>query len=683
MLISEVIQNKAKVNQFGKKGIETCSDLLSFFPRKYYDFSRISSPSELHDNDTAVIYGVILGSETRESRSGLPMVQATVKAKPNDYYVNLIYFHQNYMIDRLAEGSFVTICGQVSVRMREVTMINPILTINATPTDPCLPGFYPVYSKISGMSDEYLKNTLNSLLDSSVNDSREYLPSEVVKKLGLISRKSAYQKIHQPNSKQDIIAAKRRLTFDDLTYYNVLLNEQSSSMQKEASWQFNVSQLAKEYVASLPYELTRDQKGALAQIIHNGQKSINKKSLVIGDVGYGKTEVAKITSLYAIEAGKQVAIMAPTLILATQHYNDFKESFASLTIPTQDSIGKSNTDSDANCNSRPIEVALLHSRLKVRERNALLKRLMAGEIDVLVSTQSLTNDEVKFKDLGMVIVDEEHRFGVNVRDKMALTYPDIYHISMTATPIPRTLALGLYGDDTEILTIKTAPSNRKPVKTIWGRYGSEFDIVKDAISKKHQVYVVCPSIEENDNTEMRSVDEVFKEYKNALPHARIGKLTGQMKSSEQELLLQRFNERGFDVLISTTVIEVGVNVPNSTVMVIQDADHFGLAQLHQLRGRVGRSNTIQEQAICCLLTSDKYDEVPERLKIMTESNDGFVIAEKDLEERGSGNWVSVEQSGNNRFVEMIMEYPKMNDVARSLAKKLTPESLEILTSLYE
>lgn len=635
MLIEELIPNTKKVNQFHKKGIETVDDLLEFAPRLYYDFSKISNPFTLHDGDMAVIYGKIETASNLTSKNGKNYLNFTIK-DIHGHIVTLLIFNASFWGNRLSEGKYVTLCGKVAVRVRDITMVNPLLIIEATANDPCLPNIYPVYSKIAGMSDDYLNDAITKAMETMTNT--DYLPSKLREQLHFFEKREAVKRLHHPNSMADVKYAKRRLAFDRLMVYNRMLLHQKADIDTSATWRFDAhAQLPLKYISQLPYELTEDQKKAINSIVKNGIEGVNEKLLVVGDVGYGKTEVAKVVSLYTVDQKKQCIIMAPTQILSEQHYMDFKKSYEDL----------------------GLNVALLNASLKKRERKALLKQIKDGDVDIVIGTHSLISDEIEFHDLGMMIIDEEHRFGVELREKIALKYPSIYSISMSATPIPRTLAIGLYGLTTRILTIKTAPKNRKPVNTFIAKDGQEFKAVAEELRKGHQIYVVCPAIDDNEETSLSSVEAVYEQYRHAFPSIKIGKMNGKMKADEKTAALESFQNNDTKILIATTMIEVGVNVPNATLMIIKDANHFGLAQLHQLRGRVGRSNTITENARCFLLVN--AESVPQRLNVIANSNDGFVIAEADMKERGSGNWLGNVQSGHNDIVDLMIEYSAMND----------------------
>lgn len=508
-------------------------------------------------------------------------------------------------------------------------------------------GFAVQYSQMKGFTPEEYKHMVNTAL--SLISKEEYLPSFVIEEMRLPSFYNGLYMIHYPSSIQDIVFAKRRTTFEDMLYFALKIESNKPSRQEQAPMMKKEEKMQK-YISSLPYELTKGQKDAILEISQNMSDGKTNHSLIQGDVGTGKTCVAFALMLKAVDNGFQAALAAPYTTLASQHYHDFKELEKALNI----------------------HVVLLTSEMKAAEKKKALQMIESGEADIIIGTHSIFTDKVNYKNLGIIIQDEEHKFGVIHRKEFEEKGINGCHkLTMSATPIPKSLAETIYGSGTSIITITDKPANRLPIKTaISDSDKACADFIISEVRKHHQAYIVCPAIEQGKkkNKDMPSIEEFETIYRPLFDHADVSMavLTGKMKQQEKEMIMQDFKDGKIDVLMATTVIEVGINVPNATVMLIVGADRFGFSTLHQLRGRVGRGKA---QSYCLLETKAENT----KLSFMTSTNDGFKIAEKDLELRGPGTLFGERQSGDNYFVDLMLTYPKIFKLAKNYAIKLLEE----------
>lgn len=629
-----------KEAQFRKKGINTIKDLVYFFPVRYIDARNPKSIKDITDGETALMFLRIVRVFTAFNGA------LTITAEDsNGDRMRITWYNADYMRSQVDIGLNIAIIAKFNVhtsaQSRFVETSNPI---RFSTDRESLRRILPIYKKIAGMSDTYLESCITLAL--SMYHPEEYLDGDTLIKEKVIPQETAIRRLHMPESANDVKSGKLRMLFDDLLFFNLMLKEKSIRQNPGSPYIFKSSSLAQKYIKSLKFDLTQGQKEAVAALYKTGSAGKRVSALIQADVGYGKTECAKIFSLMGVECGCQTVMLAPTMVLAQQHYKDFSETLSPL----------------------GVRVGYLSSELKARDRKKLLKELKDGEIDVLVGTHSCLSDSVEYKNLGLVVVDEEHKFGVRQREKLTMIAErGVHSLSMSATPIPRSLAIALYGDGIDVIDIKTAPAFKKPIETKIVKTDEE--ILKTLIpemNEGHQVYIVCPLIEESGNEKMASVEDVTsvtEKYQKLLaPYTyKVALLNGKMKKDDISATIKDFVENKIQILVSTTVVEVGVNVPNATVMVIKNAERFGLAQLHQLRGRVGRGAF---QGKCLLQSVD--ERAQEGLGVLCESNDGFYIAQKDLEMRGAGDFIGTSQSGDNIYVEEMMKFPKYNQHIRSL-----------------
>lgn len=610
-----------KAEKLNKLGIYTIKDLLYYFPRQFEDRSIIKKIAQLEDEEKVTVKALITNIESYTPKKGMTITRIDVKDDTG--FAKLTFFNREYIKNTFRVGDSILAFGKVKKNGRFVELNSCELEyLSASPKN--IGKLVPVYPLSYGVTNKDIMNTVRMVFESKDIKIPEYMPEYILKKYRLCGIEYAIKNIHFPKDKESLKIALYRLIFEELLVLQLGLFMYKGGSSDEKGILFKRDQRLDEVLESLPFSLTRAQNRALNEIIDDmcSEKVMNR--LVQGDVGSGKTVVALLALAECVFNGYQGALMAPTEILAQQHYESFTETF--------EDIG--------------INVELLTGSVTKKQKEGILQRTRDGEIDILIGTHALIEDNVEFKNIGLVITDEQHRFGVRQRGKLSSKgeSPDI--LVMTATPIPRTLALILYGD-LDISIIDELPPGRQPIETIAVEkkkrdkvYNS---LVRREVDKGRQVYIVCPLVEESETLDITSATETAEEIKrDFFPDLRVGLLHGKMKPSEKDTIMTAFKNHELDILVSTTVIEVGVNVPNSTLMIIENAERFGLAQLHQLRGRVGRG---KHQSYCVLIYGSNSEVCRKRMSIMEETNDGFKISEKDLEIRGPGEFFGTMQHG--------------------------------------
>lgn len=632
--------------------IHTLEDLVLYLPTRYEDESVINL-NEASDGDVVTVTGEVYSSPT-VAFFGRNRSKLTCHMMINNIAVKVTFFNQPYLKKRLVMGETVTVKGKWEQKKQIITGQKVMAERQEGGNT-----LTPIYRLKEGLKQKQLNKYIEQAL--SLVDIDEWLSEDLISKYKLMSLKDVIPILHRPIEFDYLKMARRTFAFNELFLFQLKM-KWLSKLEKEANkiegLNYNVQDV-KEFIDTLPFELTDAQKSSVNEIFRDLKAPIKMHRLLQGDVGSGKTVVAAIAIYAMFNANKQSALMVPTEILAEQHAISLDELFEGR-----------------------LNVALLTSSVKGKKRKLLLEQLRAGQVDILVGTHALIQDDVEFNDIGLVIIDEQHRFGVNQRKKLREKGADTNVLFMTATPIPRTLSISAFGE-MDVSSIKQMPKGRKEIITSWAKH-DEIDSVLNQLNseivKGRQAYVICPLIEESEALDVQNVTAIYEQLQLKFGSEKVGLLHGKMTSDEKDHIMNRFSNNEIAILVSTTVVEVGVNVPNATFMIIYDADRFGLSTLHQLRGRVGRSN---HQSYCTLVASPKTESGVERMHIMTESTDGFYLSERDLEMRGPGDFFGVKQSGLPDFrVANIVEDYRMLEVARDEASELV-QSGEFFKPKYD
>jgi len=620
-------------------GVLSVLDLLTHYPRRYLDRTTQVPISELKEGDDATVIASIRKVHRIPARRGAKPV-VVVDVWDQRSYLSLSFFNQPWRANYLREGMELAISGKVTTFRGRRQMSNPSVEVVEGEWMGRVVPIYPQSEKAGITSMEIGSCALEAL--QWAGELEDPVPSAALKAHNFAPRGWSMWNVHQPGSMADKEAARRRLGFDELLRLQLVLVMRKRAVERDCEGIAHDvgSELLGHFRQSLPFSLTGAQERAIEEIEADLAKAVPMHRLLQGDVGSGKTLVALWCLLTAVAGGHQGALMAPTEVLAEQHYMTLTAMLTGLVVP----------DSASLWGERGVRVELLTNRTTATERAKLLAGLDNGDVNIVVGTHALLTEPVRFAQLGMVVIDEQHRFGVEqraaLREKAGGPVPDV--LVMTATPIPRTAAMTVYGDlDTTVLG--ELPPGRTPVKTVWARGPMEFEAawatVREEIGKGHQAYVVCPLVEGSDRVQAKSAsEELARLAEGPLAGLRLGLLHGQLPAREKQAVMGEFRSGELQVLVATTVIEVGVDVANATVMVIEDADHFGIAQLHQLRGRVGRGAAV---SWCYLLAEAPTPEGVERLAALERTNDGFALAEVDLDLRGEGTILGTRQKGVN------------------------------------
>lgn len=604
--------------QFAAAGLHTVNDLIHFLPRKHEDFSQVAPIAQIRPGKVSV-RGRFSGITTRRVRRGMSVTEAVLA--DDTAKVPVVWFNQGYRAEQLKSGGEWLVSGEFGLQRQRYQIVNPSVELVK---EMAVSGgrILPIYPAIRGLKSQLVRKVLIELRPV-IMSLPETLPAEVIAREKLLSRSEAIMAMHFPESFDQLQAARDRLGFEEIFALMIAsqLNKQDNAALESHTIMFNAAD-AKSFVENLPFNLTNAQRVAAWESIQNLERGEPMNRLLQGDVGSGKTVVAGLVAYIAARAGFQTAFMAPTELLATQH----AATLANLLEPFS------------------MRVGLLIGSLTAARRKPLMEAIANGQCDVVIGTHALFQDKVKFRELGFVVIDEQHRFGVEQRQKLLAKSHKMPHLlAMTATPIPRSLQLTVYGElDISILNEK--PANRKDIETLIVSPNSRTQMYKKVeaeIEAGRQVYVICPRIEEGDDEQASVSAEVKRLKQSVFRDKRIGMLHGKLPAEEKDSVMRSFASGELDILVSTTVVEVGVDVPNATAIIIEGADRFGLAQLHQLRGRVGRSDL---QSHCYLVPSTSQ-KPSERLRELEKSNDGFYLAERDLELRGPGEIYGRAQSG--------------------------------------
>ena len=640
-----------RVKLLNKLNIYNLEDLITYYPREYEDRSKPKKIADTENGEECLIEGIVTShiKEIRTHRKNMIIYKLIVRDDTDS--CELVWYNQSYLKKMFRIGETYKFFGRINKRIGQTEMVSPVYDLEGNNKN--TGRIIPIYPLTYSLSQNTLRHIIEEGLKQAKDKIAETLPEYILEEYKLMKLKNAMQSIHFPKELKDFGEARNRLAFEELlTMQLLLLNLKNKYKNTEKGIKFDSKVKMSDVINDLPFKLTKAQTRVLEEIDSDMESDKAMNRLLQGDVGSGKTIVSIIAAYKAVKSGYQMAMMAPTSILASQHLENFKNVLEKY---------------DIRCE-------LLLGNTTKKKKEDILSRLKDGEIDIIIGTHSLLEENVIFKKLGLVVTDEQHRFGVRQRSTIVSKgkNPDV--LVMTATPIPRTLALILYGD-LDISIIDELPPNRKKIDTFAVRKALEERVnnfVKKQLDEGRQAYIVCPLVEESEEIEAKSVDELTEKYKNEVfKEYKVECLHGKMKPKEKEEIMQRFKEGKIDILISTTVIEVGVDVPNSNIMVIENAERFGLAQLHQLRGRVGRG---EYQSYCILKYQGNSELIRKRMQVMQETNDGFIISEKDLELRGSGEFFGTKQHGIPEFkVANLFEDIKLLKLVQSAAIKILEE----------
>ena len=629
-------------------GIFTLKDLITYYPRTYEDRSKPSKIAYLEDGQEALIEAIATSrvSEIRTRNKRVVLYKLIVRDETGS--CTITWYNQKYLRSKIIPGNTYKFYGKVKKVQNRMEMFSPVFDMEeATKNTGKIIPIYPLtYNLSQNIIRQIIENGL-SLVDEKLE---ETLPQYILDEYKLIDINSAVNKIHFPENFDEFKIARKRLVFEELLSMQLaLLMFKNRYSKKDEGIIFDKNVKMSDVINVLPFNLTKAQLRVLEEIDADMENSKAMNRLLQGDVGSGKTAVSIISAYKAVKSGYQVAVMAPTAILATQHLESFKQILEQFNIRCE----------------------LLISSVTKKKKEQILAELAEGKIDIIIGTHALLEENVVFKNLGFVVTDEQHRFGVKQRATIASKgkNPDV--LVMTATPIPRTLALILYGD-LDISIIDELPPNRKKIDTFAVTKSMEERInnfIKKQVDEGRQAYIVCPLVEDNEEMNLQSVIDLAEKYKTeTFREYKVEYLHGKMKNKEKDEIMEKFKNKEIDILISTTVIEVGVNVPNASIMVVENAERFGLAQLHQLRGRVGRG---EYQSYCILKYQGNNDVIRKRMQVMTSTNDGFIISEKDLELRGSGEFFGTKQHGIPEFkIANLFEDIQVLKVVQNLAIRI-------------
>ena len=641
-------------------GVETVLDLLTTYPRRWVDRTNECRVSDLAPGQEALVLVTVRSVSKRPTKNRRTIVEAVVGDGSGRFHI--VFFNQPWREKQLREGLQVALFGKPEVKYGGLQMANPIVDLIGDRTGKIVP-IYPQSEKAALTTWEIAGWVEDALKRCEPRGIADPVPAAVVRRLGMVARHQALASIHLPETYAEKEVARRRLAFDELLRVQTVLVMRKRALERESKGIRHTidGELTGRLRAALPYELTGAQQRAIGEIEVDLAGPHPMHRLLQGDVGAGKTLVAVSAMLTAVQGGHQAALMAPTEVLAEQHAAGVRRLLQGVTVPDPGNL----------FGDRALRVELLTNRITGADRKAVMAGLTDGTVDIAIGTHALIQDAVQFHSLGVVVVDEQHRFGVEqraaLRDKGdGELVPDV--LVMTATPIPRTAAMTVYGD-LDVSVLDELPPGRTPIRTKWANGAlmeqGAWATVREQVAEGRQAYVVCPLIEESEKLEVASAEETFERLVHQeLQGLRIALLHGRMPSAEKEAVMDAFRRGEFDVLVATTVIEVGVDVPNATVMVILDADRFGIAQLHQLRGRVGRG---AHESTCWLVTQEVEDHNP-RVQALVDSTDGFVLAEADLELRGEGTLMNTAQKGRSDLkIASLRKDRELVELARGVA----------------
>lgn len=635
-----------RVKLLNKLNIFTLKDLITYYPRNYENRGIAKDIIECIDGEETLICGIACGRMSEVRLKGKTMQKLIIRDETGT--ATITWFNQSYLKNMFEVGKEYKFYGKISNIFGKVSMTSPVFDKQGECKN--TGKIIPIYPLTYNLSQNTIRKIIQNALEEVKGNLTEVLPKYILKEFNLQEINEATLNIHFPKEFKDFEYAKNRFVFEELLSVQLALLELKNGYQNEETGiQFSKKAKMSDIINKLPFKLTNAQRRVLEEIDKDMESTKPMNRLLQGDVGSGKTVISMCAAYKSVKCGYQAAIMAPTAILATQHLENYRKIF--------DGLG--------------IKCELLISAMTKKKKTELLQRLENGEIDILIGTHALLQENVIFKKLGLVVTDEQHRFGVKQRTTIVEKgqNPDV--LVMTATPIPRTLALILYGD-LDISIIDELPPNRKKIDTFAVTKTMEERVnnfIKKQVDEGRQAYIVCPLVEENEESDLKSVEKLYEKSKiETFPEYKVEYIHGKMKAKDKDIIMEKFKNKEIDILISTTVIEVGVDVPNSNIMVIEDAQRFGLAQLHQLRGRVGRG---EYKSYCILKYEGKSETIRKRMKVMCDTNDGFIISEKDLELRGAGDFFGTMQHGIPEFkIANLFEDMQTLKIVQNLANEI-------------
>lgn len=640
-----------RIKQLEKRNLKTVEDIQRFFPRKYYDYSSKTTLRPENAGRHAAVVGTLLSVSTKKTNNTL-MVTSKVFEPEAEKILNIVWIGHYYIYKSIKFWLKETViaCGELTYNeeYHAFHMKNPVIFDKQIDKNLRI---YPVYKKMTGISAEFMQQLIDSSLGVLTDDP---LPGDILNRYHLMPLEDALAALHHPAQIEDIKRARKRFTYEQMLSFALKMEIERREISKGSGYNIKTVKCVQEYIRSLPFELTKSQEAVFAKLKETAYNGIRINALIQGDVGSGKTVIAVMIMLAMADSGYQSVLMTPTALLAAQNYQAIMTAAAPFGFKT----------------------AFLTADLKAGEKKKILQGIESGEYQLIVGTHSVMAKDVKYKNLALAVIDEEHKFGVKQRELLFDKFSNgmgMHKISMSSTPIPRTIAETIYGESISVYDMEL-PAARKTVQTaIFNNDKKIYEFIEKKIREDQQVYVVCPFIDDPDEkagiqTVEKTTDE-YREYFEPLG-VIVESVTGKMNSSEAEEILERFREGKTQILVATSIIEVGVNVPSANIIVINNAERFGLAQLHQLRGRVGRGSA---QGYCILKSADKTNK---RLEVMCSTSNGYEIAQKDMSLRGTGDILGTDQSGKNDDINLILSYPNMYQYCKKDAVRLADSGVK-------
>ncbi|MBA3944424.1 MAG: ATP-dependent DNA helicase RecG [Herpetosiphonaceae bacterium] len=688
------------VRSFARLGLRTVGDMLYHFPNRYDDYSSRKTIVELMVGTVETVVGEVVEVKTFTTRNSLGGVNIAIKDETG--ILQISFFGQQWLAKQLFAGQRIVVSGKVGGYNGRLQMTSPKWEPYREDALTHTGRLVPVHPLTKGLYEKNVRTLIKRIVDAATPMVEDHLPDEVRERAHLLPLARALAQVHFPDDAKQLALARYRLGFDEFLFIQVGVLQRKRLWQGEAGYQLHFEQaIHQQFLSKLPFTLTQAQTSVLEEIFADMGRPVAMGRLVQGDVGSGKTVVAAAALVQVIAHGMQGALMAPTEILAEQHYRGLKQLLAQVEVPRSAKMAAERSDDwkerldqqqikrmaeikrllgmteAEDMGGAGIRVALLTGSLRTKERKQVLQAIAQGEVDLVIGTHALIQEAVQYNSLGLVVVDEQHRFGVEQRERLKSKGHNPHLLVMTATPIPRTLALSIYGDlDSSV--IGERPPGRQPIKTRWIQKADvqkAYSHLRREIKAGRQAFVICPLVEESEKLELDSAVETQTLLQHEVfPELRIGLVHGRMPQIEKDAVMRAFREREFDILVATAVVEVGIDIPNASTIMILGAERFGLAQLHQFRGRVGRG---EHQSFCVVVSDVENEQTQERLQALEASEDGFVLAEKDLELRGPGEFFGRRQSGTPDLKMAQMGDLRLLHVARLEADRILEQDPQL------